>query len=254
MTRTSGNEIRIFNWGWYGFENYGDDLLQKTMAERLLASPNVEICFAMNTQYKFDDSRITQCRRTYCNMIKKALYSDCLIVGPGGLFPFQNTPKCLLMYLIIIWWTLLGKKIVFFGIGVAPRMNKFNAILWRSMIKRSELFMTRSDGLIEAVGLKENARIQTMVDAAFASRAVKSSNQKSFDQKKIGIAVANISDGIEKDYKELIDTWSKTVNHLVRQGFNVDLIAFTKGADDMLIHDILHHVSPEYRGGISLFL
>lgn len=249
MARVTNGSVRILNWGWYGFENFGDDLLQNTMIDKLLSIPQVEICFAMNTPYSFNNERITQCVRTYKNLAVCALSYDCLIIGPGGLFPFQNTAKCLLMYFITLWWALLGKKIIFFGIGVSPKMNKFNALLWRRMIKHSALFLTRSDEMLEAVGLSETAQAHTMADAAFASRVAENSNWKPSGQRKMGIAVANISNGVESVYKEFVDIWSDTVNFFVKQGYKVDLIAFTKGADDMLINDIYKNISPTIRGG-----
>jgi len=235
---------KIFNWGWYGFENFGDDLLQNTMIEKILDHPQAEICFAMNRSYSFQDNRISQCKRTYINLMKSALSYDCLIVGPGGLFPFQNTAKCILMYLIILLWSILGKKIIFFGIGISPQMNCLNILLWRMMIRHCDLFLTRSNGMIDAIGLKETYKVHTMADVAFASNAIEKVSEKSCEIKKIGIAVANISNGVEAVYKEFVQIWTDAVKYFIKCGFKVDLIAFTKGADDMLIRDIYNNIAP----------
>ena len=82
---------KILLWGWFGFENLGDDLLLDTMI-RSLNSPERMITVPMQTEYTIKEANVKQMPRGYKELLKGVLHNDVLIIGPGGLFPFDN-PK-----------------------------------------------------------------------------------------------------------------------------------------------------------------
>lgn len=85
---------RVLLWGWYGFENLGDDLLLDTMLQHLQG----EITVPMNKSYELQN--VNEVSRSYENLVIGAFRNDVLIIGPGGLFPFDNKVKVLLYYII----------------------------------------------------------------------------------------------------------------------------------------------------------
>lgn len=231
---------RILNWAWYGFENFGDDLLLNTMIQELSCIPDTELCFAMNTVYDLTNDQVLQCQRSYKKLFFGIKDYDCLIFGPGGLFPFQNTAKCLIILLCTLWWRLRGKRVIFFGIGISSRMNKLNSFLWKITARISNAFLTRSKGLKEC--LRTN-RITEMPDAAFASRIVEP--RSTYNHGTVGIAVANLGESDTANYTESVGIWKELVQRLVKDGKSVDLIAFTKGTDDKLADDISRSLDGE---------
>lgn len=79
---------RILLWGWYGFENLGDDLLLDTMLQHLQG----EITVPMNKSYALQN--VNEVSRSYKELVLGAFKNDVLIIGPGGLFPFDNKRRC----------------------------------------------------------------------------------------------------------------------------------------------------------------
>lgn len=226
---------RIMLWGWFGFENLGDDLLLNTMISKLLAKDRL-ITIPMQSKYVIEQENVKQISRSYKELVKGAFNNDVLIIGPGGLFPFDNPKKVLIYFFITLLWKLCGRKVAYFGVGISERMSNLSKKLWRSITILSDLFFTRSPSVIEELGLVESPRIQAMADAVFASNV---EFIRCLHTNKIGIFVANLQqEGMERTYKSFVQTWQKTILALLERGFSVDLIAFTKNTDDQLITDI----------------
>lgn len=226
---------KIMLWGWFGFENLGDDLLLDTMI-RALNSPRRTITVPMRTPYVIEQTDIKQVSRSYKELLKGALYNDVLIIGPGGLFPFDNPQKVWIYFIIVLLWKLGGRKVAFFGIGISKQLSSMSRHLWKAIAIFSDLFITRSPGVIENIGLIETSKIHTMADTVFASNMEFTGHEHS---NKIGIFVANLKQpGMEKAYKVFVETWQEIISDLLDRGFLIDLIAFTKYTDDQLIADI----------------
>ena len=226
---------KIMLWGWFGFENLGDDLLLDTMI-RALNSPGRTITVPMRTPYVIEQTDIKQVSRSYKELLKGALYNDVLIIGPGGLFPFDNPQKVWIYFIIVLLWKLGGRKVAFFGISISKQLSSMSRHLWKAIAIFSDLFITRSPGIIENIGLIETSKIHTMADTVFASNMEFTGHEHS---NKIGIFVANLKQpGMEKAYKVFVETWQEIISFFVFVRFLIDLIAFTKYTDDQLIADI----------------
>ncbi len=221
---------RVLIWGWFGFENLGDDLLFKTMQQYLYG----DITVPMNTQYILPG--VKQIPRSYKSLVVGALDNDVLIIGPGGLFPFDNKIKVLLYYIAGRIWKLRGRKVVFFGIGISERMSNFSAMLWRRIAMRADLFIPRSENVLKRIGLDETEKIHAMSDTVFASNIAQ--NQNCEDSNRVVISVANLQQDNEEIFKDAVGKWIHVVKELLERGFMVDLIAFTKGKDDRMIDAI----------------
>lgn len=87
---------KILLWGWFGFENLGDDLLLNTMLENL--SPySGTITVPMRSQYDIKYQNVKQIERNYAALFREIPHNDMLIIGPGGLFPFDNPIYCVVV-------------------------------------------------------------------------------------------------------------------------------------------------------------
>ena len=238
---------RIMLWGWFGFENLGDDLLLKTMMSNL-ASDSRMLTIPMRTPYNIENQNIKQIGRSYKELFKGVLINDVLVIGPGGLFPFDNPKKVMTYLFITLLWKMLGRKVAFFGVGISERMNPLSSKLWKAIAQMSDLFITRSPGVIEKLNIRESDRIHTMADTVFASDLRFKTCQC---ENRVAIFIANLQQpGMEKEYQTVVKTWQDTVLALLNKGFFVDLIAFTKETDDRLASDIVEAFRK--RGGVHI--
>lgn len=231
--------LRILMWGWYGFENLGDDLLLETMLEHV----DGKITVSMKKRYEMEG--VNEIDRSYRKLISGAFRNDVLIIGPGGLFPFDNKVKVLTYYVVVRLWRILNRKVIFFGIGISGRMSSFSKLLWREMAKNSDLFITRSRSILKEIQLPEKDTIHSMADAVFACSFVTPSQQTQLHGNSIGekhsviISVANLCPNKEDLRKETVEKWIGLVEWLLNQGYCVDLVAFSKGNDDWMIDAIM---------------
>ena len=225
---------RVLLWGWYGFENLGDDLLLDTMLQHLQG----KITVPMNKSYALQNAN--EVSRSYKELVLGAFKNDALIIGPGGLFPFDNKPKVFLYYLITRLWILMGRKVIFFGIGISEKMGGLSAVLWRRMAKTADLFITRSENVLERIKSIESEKIHAMADCVFASEVANETEYP--EEKRVVISVANLQNDNHKAFDDTVEKWSEVVKKLINKGFSVDLIAFTKGADDKMIDAILSNL------------
>lgn len=233
------NRNKIMLWGWYGFENLGDDLLLYTMLKYL----HGDITVPMQKPYILQNVR--QVKRSYGNLVRGAFVHDAVIIGPGGLFPFDNKSKVLLYYIITRIWILMGRKVIFFGIGISEKMSDLSAILWRRMAKTADLFAPRSENVLKRLKLTESEKIHSMADCVFASEVA--NEVEHTEKNRVVISVANLQKDNQKVFNEMVEKWSGVVKKLIMKGFSVDLIAFTKGADDEMIDAILANLK-NFRG------
>lgn len=226
---------KIFLWGWFGYQNVGDDLLLKTTLNSI-SSPNREITVAMKNRYSSDLCNARQIKRSYLSLLLGAISHDTLIIGPGGLFPFDSRRKVQIYLYIIKFWKALNRKVVFFGIGISERLGSPSSVLWKEIMARVDLFLTRSPETLQVIGVDETRRVHTMSDAVFATN-LNFSVTKSLNS--VAIAVANLgaSDDTQA-FEQSVCIWSHVVRFLVESGYHVDLIAFTKGADELLANSI----------------
>lgn len=231
---------RIMLWGWYGFENLGDDLLLNTMLEHL----HGEVTVPMNKPYVLQN--VNEISRNYKNFILSTFRNDVLIIGPGGLFPFDNKAKVLLYYIVCRLWKAFGRKVIFFGIGISERMSNFSVVLWRRMAQKADLFIPRSCKVLERIGMNETKTIHVMADTVFASGIAFEANYSGSNR--VLISVANLQPNDEKAFEAAVKKWIGVIKVLLEKGFKVDLIAFTKDKDDKMIESIIS--SPQiFRGG-----
>ena len=225
---------RILTWGWFGFHNLGDDLLLYTFIENIKTKcPDVSLSVAMHEKYDID-SNIIQVNRSYKTLFSADNY-NALVIGPGGIFPDNKTTKLLLYLMVLIYWKIRHKQVLFFGIGISDKMSKLQRLLWRRMVKLSDVFMPRSETAMTAIGVQKTKLKHSMPDSVFAMR-IPTKESISAEQR-IGIAVANLTgnDFDSADYQRQITIWSDVITSCIDLGKDVDLIAFTEKNDDVLI-------------------
>lgn len=221
---------RVMIWGWFGFENTGDDLLLKTMLSFFDKKENI-ITIPMAKKYQLNNN-INQINRSYRNLFTGILNNDVLIIGPGGLFPFDNTKKFLLYWAIVRVWKLINKKVIFFGIGISEKISNKSTFVLRNIIFHSDLFITRNPNLLERI---KTPKMYSMSDVVFA---LNYDFKKQSNSSIIGISVVNFT---HDTFQKNVNIWIEVVEKLLCDGYRIDLLAFTKGQDDIMIDYIKDH-------------
>ena len=227
---------RIMIWGWFGFENLGDDLLLRTMLSFLDKKENV-ITVPMKKTYK-QTININQIYRNYKNLVFGVSNNDVLIIGPGGLFPFDNKLKVALYLIITMIWKLMNRKVVFFGIGISEKMSGISAFLWRNIVVHTDLFITRNPNFFKKIKIEESNKNHSMSDTVFS---LKYKFKRQTNNSVIGISVANLKNEIDSTFQRSVDVWTDVIKKLLIDGYEVELLAFTKGQDDTMIDSIKTH-------------
>lgn len=227
---------KVMIWGWFGFENLGDDLLLRTMLSFLDKKENV-ITVPMKKTYK-QTININQIYRNYKNLVFGVSNNDVLIIGPGGLFPFDNKLKVALYLIITMIWKLMNRKVVFFGIGISEKMSGISAFLWRNIVVHTDLFITRNPNFFKKIKIEESNKNHSMSDTVFS---LKYKFKRQTNNSVIGISVANLKNEIDSTFQRSVDVWTDVIKKLLIDGYEVELLAFTKGQDDTMIDSIKAH-------------
>lgn len=128
-------------------------------------------------------------------------------------------------------------------------MGDLSAVLWRRMAKTADLFITRSENVLERLKLIESEKIHAMADCVFASEVANETEYP--EENRVVISVANLQNDNQKAFDDTVEKWSEVVKKLINKGFSVDLIAFTKGADDKMIDAILSNLKNCVCGGVQ---
>lgn len=160
--------------GYYGFENYGDEISLQAIVNvlkeqgigisvfsskpELTSSENGIICF-----YSFD----------IFDIIKQIFVSDALISGGGSLLQDKTSIKSFLYYIFVILTAkILGKKVIIFSQGFAPLKHKPLEMLLKIALKNLSYISVRdyeSQKYLEKLGINS----KTFSDCVWAFNRTK---------------------------------------------------------------------------------
>lgn len=235
--------MKIYLYGWFGFDNVGDNLILQTELDYLSDTFKNNKLIIVG-----EDNSLRSLIGDYCdfittphtgkNYIKMFFQADYIIYGGGGLFPHQNTWQVILLFLMGLIFKFRQKKIMFIGLGVGGRLNKIDLTVWRAILSMAEGAYFRDDVLLRQLGLPPKSHVATMPDIAFLyhDRGLLHLSEKKF--RTVSVALANIFEDNEDAYKRFIGEIVLFLQNLIDGGYFVRLYAFTKGCDEHMNHDI----------------
>lgn len=231
--------MKIGLWGYYGHDNFGDDLILNTLMDKIVKYEKSEnITIFINPQKEIRETRnnVSLVKRTTKNTIVQAFKLDILIIGPGGLFPHKNISKILFFILVSIIIRLRGRKIILYGIGIG--IENLNNIISRKLLQILFKFMNYTV-VRQSLPFEMNA-ISTY-------DFLLSENEKFKIEKKdksniILFSLANIFTSTP-DYKErFINTIIEEMNYLVLKGYTLKLVSFSYPNDYLLNEEIISNL------------
>ncbi len=140
---------RVCISGYYGFDNFGDEAILKTLVENLKnfeKELNITV-FSSNPPKTAKELNVNSVH-SFCpkDIVKSLFNCNYLISGGGSLLQDTTSAKSLIYYLgIIALAQILGKKTIIFAQGIGPIKNKHLEKLTAFILKKSKYISVRDD-------------------------------------------------------------------------------------------------------------
>lgn len=238
---------KVFLFGYYGFDNLGDDLILKSIIEKF--GENFEfnvLTYSYEKTEKLVDANPIS-RSNFFSIIKNIKKSDIIASGGGSLLQDVTSSKSLYFYLgLLVIGKLFRKKTIFLYNGIGPVHKKINRFMLKCVLKRIDKIYLRdnkSKEFLNQIGIKNN--VYVVGDAVFlndypVNREFKYKNES----KKVIISLRKW----KKSDKNKIDEFVKLVNYLVLKGYKIEFLAF-KTPDDV---ELLNKIKMNVNGDVNI--
>ena len=229
--------MKVHLHGWFGFKNLGDDLLLQQAVNAVDAVDGVNLIeIGVDRHDYLDDFLNSNVDIVYSSrgmgcLFRSAFSNDALVIGPGGLFPHRNPIKVFVFLLLTGWWKVLGKKVLYFGLGATSLQDSFSINCWRRIASLSDAFLTRDSDLLNACGISETNTVYSAADAVFLGSG---GDCVHTNQRIVAVAFANLYNRSEDGCDGFKADCATIVEHLAKQVDKVELLSFTAGADEDL--------------------
>ena len=139
--------------GYYGFDNFGDEVILSTLVENLkkFKKPPQITVFSSNPKKTAKELGIESAHSfNLKDILINLAKCDYLISGGGSLLQDVTSKKSLIYYLGIITLSqILGKKTIIFAQGLGPIKNKFLKKLTAKTLKKVKYITVRDEKSIE---------------------------------------------------------------------------------------------------------
>lgn len=245
--------MKIGLWGYYGFDNFGDDLILMTLLDWIqdinkTAVTHVFIKKNNSEETLPKNNLVVQEKRSVLNALSKAMSEfDIFIIGGGGIFPSNTSTKLLFYYVISVLMKIRKKSTVCIGVGVEEKnlLHPGNRFLLGKLIKNVDYFVIREEKVCSNCDIKpiaEESLIIPSADIVFSNDyQITSKNPMLFN-----IFLANIfdkNDGL--DYNSFEKVIVNVIKYIIDLGYDVCLIPFTNTKDQYLNDKIAELVCSE---------
>lgn len=219
----------IFLFGYYGFENAGDEGILEGIVEQITTRvPRVNLSAlsynAKDTSEKYNIHAVS--RNNFKEVIKAIKESDVVVSGGGSILQDVTSSRSLLYYLgIILLAKKLGKRVMFYGNGFGPITRCFNKKLVKYIINQVDVITVRdyeSKEAMQALGIKKDivvtADIALGLEPVTHEEVEKILQEEEIDTEKkwIGISIREWKE--HKKYKKII---AETADYLMDRNYEV---------------------------------
>jgi len=157
--------------GYYGFDNFGDEMILKILIENLknFKEPPEITVFSVNPD---KTARALNVKSVNTFKIKEIIPSlkncDCLISGGGSLLQDSSSALSLLYYLFVVASAVLfKKKVLIFAQGIGPVHNIFFRKLMLEVLKRADYITVRDNNSFKLLKKAGINKIELCPDPVF---------------------------------------------------------------------------------------
>lgn len=227
-------KLNILIIGYYGSNNIGDEILLEAtinLLNKVYESPKIT-AITYNVQDTINNRKIDGVSRNKFFQIAKAIKKADIIVGGGGSM-LQNVTsnRSLIYYLTILQLAkAFSKKVVLLGNGIGPLKSKIAIRVTKYVLKSLDGIVLRdidSYNMLKSFGLKNIYLGNDLVFTLDRDNSLKKTSKKIL----INLRKWTYNDSF---LIHIIDF----INHLVQLGFEVTLVPFQLGNDDILLKNI----------------
>lgn len=232
-------KTKVLIIGYYGAGNLGDEVLLDAtinLLSKTYDSPEITVLtgdIEDTTKNREVDGLY---RNDYLQIIRNIKNSDIIIGGGGSMLQNVTSNKSLVYYLGILRLAkLLGKKVALLGNGIGPLNTSFYQRLTKSVLKRLDAIVLRdkdSYNLLKDFGL---TNIHLGNDLVYTLNGMKISTRL---DRKILINLRQWSYN-----RSFIETIERLIEELIEADFEVTLVSFQSGNDDLILKDLYNKIN-----------
>ncbi len=248
--------MKIAIFGFYGTNNFGDDLILFNIINNLNKLYQIEkidifvsgnnlpvnifenINIKINT-YTYERFQYYNVVKNY-NVLKKIKTSNIILIGGGGIIQDAHGWKTIPKYLVVsLLANYYEKKVIWFSVGIGPIISYPNRILLKRVLKliNNDIY-TRdvySKNILENIGVRNNIIVSS--DPSFLLDNTSYSLIKNTNSFNIGISIRSFH-LTEKSKEEII----KLINHLNTID-NCEIYFFNTENDNDIIKKLIEKLS-----------
>ena len=257
--------MKYLIYGYYGYNNLGDDLLLDTIINRI-KEKDMDADFTILNK---SSNSLKEYPNVYYSNIRDILYSsknkvlkfwsffsafkkyidecDVFLLGGGTIFMDSNKASFLMIYLsfFVSYAKSIGKKVVLIGIGIDILSSFFSILAMKKILSNSHFVYCR-DALSFQIAkkLSTTANViltQDLVFGSFWSKSILNDDGVNREHKTIGISLIDYSDKYGENY---IPELNNILNTYIKNGFKIKLLSFqinTDKADNLFYERLMHH-------------
>lgn len=235
--------MKIYLFGWFGYDNTGDNLILRTelhYLSNIIQKNDLTIIGDDSSLRKLlgGEYRFHTLAHTGKNYIKMFFQADYIIYGGGGLFPHQNTKQVVLLALLQMILKLRRRKIMFIGLGVGGKQTRVDLLAWKAILSMSEGAYFRDDILLQQMKVKDTQRVAAMPDIVFSYNRDRCLPAADKIPGTVCVSLANIF-GEQQDHRRaFVKEIAAFLQNLMEQGYRIRLFAFTKQSDEQMNREV----------------
>ena len=132
--------------GYYGFKNFGDELILSILIRYLKTSEADVTVFSVDTEYTKSYGVNSVQTFNFLRVIQTLIKADVLISGGGSLFQDVTSLKSVIYYAFVLGLAqLFGKKTIIFAQGVGPLNNSISRFLVKNLFRKCDYISVRDE-------------------------------------------------------------------------------------------------------------
>ncbi|MEN1759135.1 polysaccharide pyruvyl transferase CsaB [Anoxynatronum sibiricum] len=237
----------IFIFGYYGFNNIGDEaILEAIVGQFRQQMPQVTLTAlsykAAETADRYGIMAVS--RNRFVEVFRSIKKANLVMSGGGSILQDVTSSRSLMYYLGIIFLAkVFGRKVAFYGNGFGPITRPLNRWLVRQLINQVDLITVRDEEsrqLMQALGIQRP--ITVTADAAFTLPLLQGrvASDKSHEPKKVGISVRSW-----KNQSIYLPAVAACADLLAHSGYEVCFLPMQPPADTRVSEEIMNQMTQQ---------
>jgi polysaccharide pyruvyl transferase WcaK-like protein len=159
----------ILHLGYFGFGNFGDELLRLAVQDKFAGEKNVFIAGPLVDEESYGENLVY--RHDFTGLLEKSAELEIFSLGPGGILQDKTSFFSLLYYLFSCWFFrfFCGLRVFWTGQGISPFRYRISGWLVWLTAGITEKIIVRdpeSSAVLKALGVREH-KISVEKDLVF---------------------------------------------------------------------------------------